>query len=107
MFLYKSTRSGMPIGSSRRSHHRFPSQPGDRADCKARDTLIDLSGRTLDALLSDQPHDAAARSITASNPSSSFCGLFTRLEIGHIFIGSDRNVISKSCGSGSLPSHLS
>ena len=33
--------------------------------------------------------------------------LFTRLEIGHIFIGSDGNVISKSCGSGSLPSHLS
>ena len=26
---------------------------------------------------------------------------------GHIFIGSDGNVISKSCGSGSLPSHLS
>jgi hypothetical protein len=52
-------------------------------------------------------HDAAARSTSASKSSSSFRGLFTRLEIGHIFIGSDGNLISKSCGSGSLPSHLS
>jgi hypothetical protein len=36
-------------------------------------------------------HDATARSTSASKSSSSFGGPFTRLEIGHIFVGSDRN----------------
>ena len=36
---------------------------------------------------------------------SSFSGLLTRIEIGHICIGSGGNGFIKSCGSGSLPSH--
>ena len=34
---------------------------------------------------------------------SSFSGLFTRVEMGHIVIGSDGYMMRRSCGSGSRP----
>jgi hypothetical protein len=46
----------------------------------------DLLEQTSDALPPELPHDAVVRSISVSRPSSSFCGLFTHLEIGHTFM---------------------
>jgi len=43
----------------------------------------------------------------SSSVASSFSGLFTRVEIGHIAMGSAGNGTSRSCGSGSRPSQRS
>jgi hypothetical protein len=43
----------------------------------------------------------------SSSLASSFSGLFTRVEIGHIVIGSDGYVMRRSCGSGSRLSQRS
>ena len=63
-------------------------------------------------LCSDIPIAAAERGPQASSialriAESSFSGLLTRFEIGHIRIGSEGNVVRRLCGSGSEPSHRS
>jgi hypothetical protein len=35
----------------------------------------------------------------SSTDGSSFCGLFTRVEIGHMVIGSEGQLMGRSCGS--------
>jgi hypothetical protein len=50
---------------------------------------------------------AASPATSSSSDASSFFGVLTRFEIGHMRIGSAGNEISRSCGSGLIPNLLS
>ena len=58
--------------------------------------------RLIKPLAMANPYAAATFNVIGSMiEGSSFSGLFTRVEIGHMRIGSDGNGRIKSCGSGS------
>ena len=81
--------------------------PGPAEPFAAGESLWQTSAPMNYALLPSGGALASASTTTSSSPASSFLGEFTRVEIGHIVIGSDGKDLSISVGFPSPASQAS